>query len=94
MNSISAKCRSGKRSGTPPPISSHIRRSGTIGPYTHCVIIRLDAAFSVIGSLTCAADSMTTFNVVASESSTLIPPVCVWMHTCMPLACTAAHTGS
>ncbi len=30
LNSISAKCRSGKRSGTPPPMSSHMTCCGTM----------------------------------------------------------------
>src|ERR1700745_3725690 len=67
---------------------------GTIGPYTHCVIIRRDADFSVIGWFTCDADSITTLSVVASLSLTLTPPVWVWMNTCTPFACAAAHTGS
>src|ERR1700730_17092111 len=58
------------------------------------VIIRLAADFSVMGWLTCAADSMTTFNVVDAGSSTFTPPVWVCMNTCTPLACAAAHTGS
>src|SRR6516162_5683510 len=60
----------------------------------HWVIIRLDADFSVMGRLTCSAFSFTTFNVVASGSFTLTPPVWVWMKTCTPLACVADHTGS
>src|SRR5579884_3386387 len=60
----------------------------------HFVIIRFDAVFSVIGWLTCAADSITTFRVVDAGSFTLTPPVWVWMKTCTPLACAAAHTGS
>ena len=60
----------------------------------HCVIIRFDADFSVIGWLTCAACSMTTLSVVAVGSLTFTPPVCVWMNTCTPFAWAAAHTGS
>ncbi len=41
-------------------MSSQITCCGTIGPYTHCVIMRFDADFSVIGWLTCAACSNTT----------------------------------
>ena len=58
------------------------------------MIIRLDADFSVIGWLTCAAVSITTFSVVDAGSLTFTPPVWVWMKTCMPLAWAAAHTGS
>ena len=37
---------------------------------------------------------MTTLSVVDVGSLTLMPPVCVWMNTCTPLAWAAAHTGS
>ena len=47
----------------------------------HWVIIRLDADLSVIGLLTCAACSITTFSVVEDGSPTLTPPVWVWMKT-------------
>ena len=40
-------------------------------------IIRFDAAASVIGRLTCLADSMTTFSVVDCGSLTFTPPVCM-----------------
>ena len=60
----------------------------------HCVIIRFDADFSVIGWLTCAADSMTTLSVVDAGSLTFTPPVWVWMNTCTPLDCAAAQIGS
>ena len=50
---MSEKCRSGKRSGTPPPISWQMSCCGTIGCMTAWVTIRLAAAFSVIGWLTC-----------------------------------------
>src|SRR5262249_46962463 len=94
LNSINAKCRSGYRSATPPPINSQITCCGIIGPYTHCVIIRLDADFPVIGWFTCSACDMTTLSVVDSGSLIFTPPVCVWMNTCTPLACAAAQTGS
>jgi hypothetical protein len=67
---------------------------GTIGPYTDCMTIRLDADFSVIGWFTCAADCSTTFSVVDSGSSTFTPPVWVWKNGCTPVAWAAAHTGS
>src|SRR3974390_1786596 len=60
----------------------------------HWVTMRLDADFSVIGWLTWAAFSFTTFNVVASGSLNLTPPRWVWMKTCTLLACAADQTGS
>src|SRR5581483_10405284 len=60
----------------------------------HCVTMRFDADFSVMGWLTWAADSMTTLSVVDVGSFTFTPPVWVWMNTCTPLACAADHTGS
>ena len=61
---------------------------------TACVTIRLAAAFSVIGWLTCAAFSSTTLRVVASGSLTFTPPVWVWKNGWRPVAESAAHTGS
>src|SRR5581483_2285137 len=60
----------------------------------HWVTMRLAADCSVMGWLTCAADSITTLSVVDVGSFTFTPPVWVWMNTCTPLDCAADHTGS
>src|SRR5215510_3132619 len=94
LNSMSEKCRPGKRSGTPPPISWQISVWGTTGCITAWVTMRLAAIFSVMGWLTCWAFSIMTRSVSASGSFTLMPPVWVWTNTLIPESWIAAHTGS
>ena len=95
LNSISPKCRSGNRSGTPPPTSWHMSWLATKGwPMNAWVNIRSEASRPSIAMLACIAMSVTDFIVEDSGSSTFTPPVAVWKNTGVPLAWAAAHTGS
>src|SRR2546426_12440286 len=67
---------------------------GTSPAYTAWMTIRFDADASVIGWLTCAADSMTTLSVDEAGSLTFTPPVWVWKNACTPAAWAAAQIGS